>query len=60
MVVVSPLNGSQTVTTDGPNATICYGIITGNLGKDATVNVKTIDGSAVGKSVYWGGGCWVN
>ena len=44
------------MTTDGPNATICYGITSGNLGKDATVNVKTIDGSAVGKSVYWEGG----
>ena len=37
------------MTADGTNATVCFGITRGNLAKDVSINVRTVDGSAVGK-----------
>eukprot|EP00731_Ephydatia_muelleri_P017034 Em0010g132a len=48
---IGPANGGQTVTAEGTNATVCFGITRGNLAKDVSINVRTVDGSAVGKSV---------
>ena len=37
------------MTAEGTNATVCFGITRGNLAKDVSINVRTVDGSAVGK-----------
>eukprot|EP00731_Ephydatia_muelleri_P017036 Em0010g134a len=49
---IGPANGGQTVTADGTNATVCFGITRGNLAKDVSINVRTVDGSAVASKDY--------